>query len=119
MKKFSKLFESNYFNEEDIGNINDILNDIDWDGDEVINIENYNSPNGIDKFEIYITIKKNSYSLDIFKHVQEYTDDILNVISHLREFGKVYHRMELIQTNRYFGGDFSEIYFQTKITIKA
>lgn len=119
MKKFSKLFESNYFNEEDIGNINDILNDIDWDGDEVVHIETYKRPNGIDKFEIYITIKKNSSSLDLFYDVQKYTSDVLNAISHLRQFGKVYHRMELIQTNRYFGGDFSEIYFQTKITIEA
>lgn len=119
MKKFSKLLESNYFNEEDIGNINDILDDIDWDGDEVIIVDPYKGTNGIDKFEIYVTIKKHSHSLDLFEDIQKYTSDVLNVISHLRQFGKVYHRMELIQTNRYFGGDFSEIYFRTKITIEA
>jgi hypothetical protein len=119
MKKFSKLLESNYFNEEDIGNIKDILKDIDWDGDEVINIETYKRPSGIEKFEIYITIQKDSHSLDIFKDIQRYTNDVLNAISHLRQFGKVYHRIELTQTNRYFGGDFSEIYFSTKITIQA
>jgi hypothetical protein len=118
MKKFSKLFENNYFNNEEIENINDLLSSIDWD-DKVVNIETFKRPNGIEKFEIDIKIKKHSHSLDIFKEVQNYTDDILYVISHLRQFGKVYHRIELIQTNRYFGGDFSEIYLSIKITIQA
>jgi hypothetical protein len=124
MKKFSKLFESSTFNKEDIETINDILKyNIDWDDKETIHIEKYSSEgidnNDINKILINITLKDGSYENDFFNEIKKYTDDILNIVSHLKSIGKVYHDIDINQENRYFGGDYSEIKMRIKIIIKA
>ena len=130
MKKFSKILESaeiesaerDYFTEKDINDINDILSDIGDDEDYDINTYNHKETKGIYNVEIYLTKKKSSnlfdYDTDFLGYTSECINDIQNTISHLRAVGKVYHRIELIQENRYYGGDYTEIYLKTKITIQ-
>ena len=130
MKKFSKILESaeiesaerDYFTEKDINDINDILSDIGDDEDYDINTYNHKDTKGIYNVEIYLTKKKSSnlfdYDTDFLGYTSECINDIQNTISHLRAVGKVYHRIELIQENRYYGGDYTEIYLKTKITIQ-
>ena len=69
-----------------------------------------------------VTKKKSSnlfdYDTDFLGYTSECINDIQNTISHLRAVGKVYHRIELIQENRYYGGDYTELYLKTKITIQ-
>jgi len=130
MKKFSKILESaeiesaerDYFTEKDINDINDILADIGDDEHYDINTYTHKDTKGIYNVEIHLTKKKSSglidYYTDFLGYISECINDIQNTISHLRAVGKVYHRIELIQENRYYGGDYSEIYFKTKITIQ-
>ena len=130
MKKFSKILESaeiesaerDYFTEKDINDINDILSDIGDDEDYDINTYNHKDTKGIYNVEIYLTKKKSSnlfdYDTDFLGYTSECINDIQNTISHLRAVGKVYHRIELIQENRYYGCDYTEIYLKTKITIQ-
>jgi hypothetical protein len=127
MKKFSKILESaakrkamatDYFTENDINNINDILVSLKDDEEYVVYIDKFNDTKGIYKIEIQLTNEKSSHSNDYLGYISECTNDIQNTISHLRSVGKVYHRFELIQENRYFGGDYSKIYINVKITIQ-
>ena len=121
MKKFSKILESaerDYFTEKDINDIKDILVSLKDDEEYVVYVDKFNDTKGIYKIEIQLTNEKSSHSNDYLGYISECTNDIQNTISHLRAVGKVYHRIELIQENRYYGGDYSEIYFKTKITIQ-
>jgi hypothetical protein len=117
MKKFSKLFESQYFTENDIQTVNDIIADINENDDYVVYIEEYKKPGGVDKIEIYLHSKEGSHQQDYFEKLSQITQDVQNVISHLKSLGQVFHRIEIIQENRYFGGLYSEIFFKTKINL--
>lgn len=129
MKKFSKILESesnvserSYFSEKDIDDINDILTDVEDDENFDVGIYNGKDTRGIYIVEIYLTKKKSSgvsdYKSDFLGYMSECVNDVQNIISHLRSVGKVYHRIEIIQENRFYGGDYSEIYLKTKITIQ-
>lgn len=126
MRKFSKLYESaakrkvmarDYFTENDINNINDILVDL-KDEEYVVYIDKFNDTKGIYKIEILLTNKKSSHDNDYLTYLSEHSNNIQNIISHLRSIGKVYHRFESIQENKYFGGDYSIIHIKVKITIQ-
>jgi hypothetical protein len=117
MKKFSKLFELQYFTENDIQAVNDIIADMNENDDYVVYIEEYKRPGGVDKLEIYIHSKDGSHQQDFFEKLSQITEDIQNVISHLKSLGQVFHRIEIIQENKYFGGFYSEIFFKAKINL--
>ena len=115
MKKFSKLFESQYFTKKDIQAVNDIIDDINENDDYVVYIEIYKGPGGIENLEINLNSKDESHQQDYFEKLSQITEDVQSVISHLKSLGQVFHRIEIIQENKYFGGFYSTIYFSTKI----
>jgi ABC-type phosphate transport system auxiliary subunit len=129
MKKFSKLFEgrprreqpraehAQYFTEKDIQAVNDIIADINENDDYVVYIEEYKRPGGIEKLEINLNSKDDSQQQDYFEKLSQITEDIQNVISQLKSLGQVFHRIEIIQENKYFGGFYSEIFFKAKINL--
>jgi len=118
MKKFSKINESANFDKSDIDKVNDILSDFKDDEEFDVKITNMGSNGlsyGIDIpdwrekltfvwIEIIIINSKRSDNNDFFSESDFFNKNIQNVISHLEDIGKVFHKTTIEYSREYLNG---------------